>query len=102
MRLIGVIDVRGGVAVHARGGVRERYETIGDPLVLARKYLDDCAVTELYVADLDAIENPANARHPVVGTLCGRAAVWLDAGASSVVRAREAIALGAAQAVVGL
>jgi len=103
MRVIGVIDVRDGVAVYARGGVRERYETIGDPLELARKYLDDCGVAELYVADLDAIENPANAvRHPHVRALCGRSDVWLDAGVSSVVRAREAIALGAAHAVVGL
>jgi phosphoribosylformimino-5-aminoimidazole carboxamide ribotide isomerase len=103
MRVIGVIDVRRGVAVHARGGVRERYETIGDPLELARKYLDDCGVAELYVADLDAIQDPANAvRHPHVRTICERAAVWLDAGASSVDRAREVIALGAARVVVGL
>jgi uncharacterized protein related to proFAR isomerase len=103
MRVIGVIDVRGGVAVHARGGVRELYETIGDPLDLARRYLDDCRVSELYVADLDAIENPAHAlRYPHVRTICERAAVWLDAGISSVVRAREAVALGAAHAVVGL
>jgi len=103
MRVIGVIDVRGGAAVHACGGVRERYEAIGDPIELARKYLDDCGVAELYVADLDAIENPARAvRHPHVRTLCERAVVWLDAGASSVERARQAIALGATHAVVGL
>ena len=103
MRVIGVIDVRDGIAVHARGGARERYEAIGDPLDLARKYLDDCGVAELYVADLDAIENPVNVvRQPHVRTICERAAVWLDAGISSVVRAREAIALGAARAVVGL
>jgi phosphoribosylformimino-5-aminoimidazole carboxamide ribotide isomerase len=103
MRVIGVLDIRDGVAVHARGGVREQYEVIGDPLDLARKYLDDCGLTELYVADLDAIENPAKAlHHPHVRTICERAAVWLDAGISSVPRAREAIALGAARAVVGL
>ena len=103
MRVIGVIDVRDGVAVHARGGVRERYEAIGDPLDLARKYVDDCGVAELYVADLDAIEDPMRAApHPCVRTLCERSAVWLDAGVSSVVRAREAIALGAARVVVGL
>jgi phosphoribosylformimino-5-aminoimidazole carboxamide ribotide isomerase len=103
MRVIGVIDVRGGVAVHARGGVRERYETIGDPLDLVRRYLVDCGVVELYVADLDAIENESNAlEHPHVRTLCERAAVWLDAGVSSVARARQAITLGAAHVVVGL
>jgi phosphoribosylformimino-5-aminoimidazole carboxamide ribotide isomerase len=103
MRVIGVIDLRGGVAVHARGGVRERYEAIGDPLDLARKYLDDCGVGELYVADLDAIENPTHPlRHSRVGAICERAVVWLDAGVSSVDRARDAIALGAAHVVVGL
>jgi phosphoribosylformimino-5-aminoimidazole carboxamide ribotide isomerase len=103
MRLIGVLDVRDGVAVYARGGVRERYEAIGDPLDLARNYVDDCGVAELYVADLDAIENPAHVLgHPHVRTICERAAVWLDAGVSSVIRAREALALGAAHVVVGL
>jgi phosphoribosylformimino-5-aminoimidazole carboxamide ribotide isomerase len=103
MRVIGAIDVRDGVAVHARGGVRERYEAIGDPFDLARKYLDDCGVAELYVADLDAIEDPTNtAPHPHVRAICERFVVWLDAGVSSVVRAGEAIALGAARLVVGL
>ena len=103
MRVIGVIDVRHGVAVHARGGVRERYEAVGDPLDLARKYLDDFGVAELYIADLDAIEDPTNAvPHPHVRAICERSAVWLDAGVSSVVRARDAIALGAARVVVGL
>ena len=103
MRVIGVIDIRDGAAVHARGGVRECYEAIGDPRELARRYVDDCGVAELYVADLDAIESPAHAvRHPHVRTICEHAAVWLDAGVSSVIHAREAIALGAAHAVVGL
>jgi len=103
MRLIGVIDIRGRAAVHARGGIRERYETIGDPLELARRYLDDCGVAELYVADLDAIESPTSAvRNPHVRAICERSIVWLDAGVFSIERAREAIALGAAHVVVGL
>ena len=103
MRVIGVIDVRGGVAVHARGGFRGRYEAIGDPVDLASRYLDECGVAELYVADLDAIENPTNdVRPPQVHAICERSAVWLDAGVSSIARAREAIALGAAYVVVGL
>ena len=103
MRVIGVIDVRGGVAVRARGGVRERYEAIGDPVDLARKYLEECGVAELYVADLDAIEHSTNpVRQPHVQAICRRSTVWLDAGVSSVDRAREVIALGAAHAVVGL
>jgi len=103
MRVIGVIDVRSGVAVRARGGVRTQYEAIGHPVDLARTYLDGCGVTELYVANLDAIENPMEAVHdPCVRAICERCPVWLDAGLSSVARAREAIALGAAHAVVGL
>src|SRR5579871_5076495 len=103
MRVIGAIDIRNGVAVHARGGIRERYETIGHPVDLARKYLDECDVAELYVADLDAIEDaPKAAPSPHVHAICKRSPVWLDAGVSSVARAREAIALGAAHVVVGL
>ncbi len=103
MRVIGVIDVRGGVAVRARGGNRARYEAIGNPVDLARKYVDDCGVAELYIADLDAIDDPKHAlRHAHLRPICERSAVWLDAGVSSVVRAHEVITLGAAHAVVGL
>ena len=59
MRVIGVIDVRGAQAVHARAGQRDQYKPIGDAVELARTYVDRHGLSELYVADLNAIENVA-------------------------------------------
>jgi phosphoribosylformimino-5-aminoimidazole carboxamide ribotide isomerase len=110
MQLIGVVDVMNGRAVHARGGVRERYLPVdsiggtaiaGDPLALARAYVERFELTALYVADLDAI-----AGHEMNATLVeGLAAIaplWVDAGASSAAAARQVIAHGAAMAVAAL
>lgn len=62
MRIIGVLDVRGGVAVHAVGGRRELYHPAlsvlcpgSRPLDLARAMRDRLGLEELYLADLDAI-----------------------------------------------
>jgi phosphoribosylformimino-5-aminoimidazole carboxamide ribotide isomerase len=113
VRVIGVIDLRGGHAVHARAGRRDDYSSIGDAVDLARTYVDRHGLSEIYVADLDAIED-ANVERPFQGredgdpkrvalhTICGLATVWLDAAVSSIDRARHARALGAAHVVVGL
>jgi len=111
MKLIGVVDLRGGVAVHARGGRRDDYQPIGDAVEVARMYVDRCGVEELYVADLDAIEGcdhetiPGRDRGPeraALRTIAGMTSVWLDAGISSVERAQQTLADGAARVIVGL
>jgi phosphoribosylformimino-5-aminoimidazole carboxamide ribotide isomerase len=109
-RVIGVIDLLDGQAVQARGGRRDEYQPIGDAVELARTYVDKHGVTEIYVADLDAIANVGRGFQPRQGgperaapqTISGLASLWLDAGISTVERAREAIDLGAAHVVVGL
>lgn len=64
MELIPVLDLARGVAVHAIGGDRSRYEPVwsvlapgadGDALALARAYRALPGVSRCYVADLDAI-----------------------------------------------
>jgi len=64
MELIPVLDLAHGVAVHAIGGDRSRYEPVrselvrgaeGDALVLAGAYRTLPGVSRCYVADLDAI-----------------------------------------------
>ena len=67
MRVIGVVDLLAGRAVHARAraGARERYEPVravagtaiepGDARALTHAYVTRLGVAELYVADLDAI-----------------------------------------------
>jgi phosphoribosylformimino-5-aminoimidazole carboxamide ribotide isomerase len=113
VRVIGVIDLRGGLAVHARGGVRGSYQPVdavgttssarGDALGLARAYAS-LDISELYVADLDAITtSAAGVNDHVVSAIAGVGLpVWLDAGVSSVAGACHALGLGATRAVVGL
>ena len=112
MRLIGVIDLLGGRAVHARAGKRAEYGPVravggspiepGDAVALARVYLDRFGLSELYVADLDAILG-GPWQHPLVaGVAAVGAPVWLDAGITSVDQAHAAIDLRAAHVIVGL
>jgi phosphoribosylformimino-5-aminoimidazole carboxamide ribotide isomerase len=111
MRVIGVVDLRGGRAVHARGGIRERYVPVravagvpvdGNPLALGQAYVERLGITEIYVADLDAIERrPAQDASIEVLSALG-AAIWLDAGVTSPEGARHALAVGATHVVIGL
>ena len=111
MRVVGVVDLRNGCAVHARAGDRSRYEPIeriadatiqpGDAVAVARAYRDRWGIDELYVADLDAIagRTPQDRR---VSELTALVPVWLDAGVASEDRARSALTLGIARVIVGL
>ena len=111
MRIIGVIDLLGGRAVHARAGARDRYAPVqqaagrsiaGNALELVRIYSDALGISESYVADLDAIlGRPPQA--DITRTLASPAArLWLDAGVRAVDDARRAIDLGASRVIVGL
>ncbi len=120
MRIVGVVDLKNGRAVHARGGDRRRYQPVGraggvhldgDASALARFYRDECGVTNLYVADLDAIGGGMLQR-TVLGeiatatrnTSTSRTAgsMWLDAGVASPEAADAAFATGADRVIVGL
>ena len=113
MRIIGVIDVRGGSAVHARGGRRDEYAPVsvaagervdGDPAALARVYIDRLGVRELYLADLDAIAGGMGAMNGgAVGQLAALGApVWVDAGVTTVAAANAVLEAGASVVIVGL
>lgn len=86
-RVIPVIDLKDGMAVHAIAGRRDQYRTLrsvwqatASPIALAVALHEGLGVDCLYVADLDAIEGtPADlALHDRLASL-GRE-VWLDAG----------------------
>jgi phosphoribosylformimino-5-aminoimidazole carboxamide ribotide isomerase len=105
MRVVPVIDLKGGTAVHAVRGERERYRAVrgvfgSDPLALAKAFRDELGLDELYVADLDAIggEGDHTAR---IGALAREARVMVDAGVSEPERARALLELGAQRVVVG-
>lgn len=121
MRVIGVVDLLAGRAVHARGGIREHYVPVravagsvidgDDPLALARAYVDRFGLSELYAADLDAIMRRLRVRedasadqtdNTIVRDLATLAPLWLDSGAASVDDARHALALGPTHVVIGL
>lgn len=111
MRVIGVLDLVAGRAVHARAGRRDAYQRVrpaalplteaGDALALAQAYVERLGLTELYAADLDAIAGGAP-QDTLVASLAAVGRLWLDAGVSSADRARAAVTLGAAHVVVGL
>lgn len=58
-RIIGVVDLLGGRAVHAIAGDRDRYRSVvfchGDPVALSGHYRD-LGLSALYLADLDSIQ----------------------------------------------
>jgi phosphoribosylformimino-5-aminoimidazole carboxamide ribotide isomerase len=93
MRVVGVIDLKGGTAVHAVRGERERYRPLGDPLALARSY----GLAELYVADLDAISG-GGVQTEIIAALASEARVMVDAGAGDPQRLLD---LGVDRVVVG-
>ena len=115
MRIIPVLDLAGGRAVHARGGQRAGYLPVrsvlapdapGAALPLARSFRTRLGAQECYVADLDAIEGRApqlelltRLADPVEGF--GRG-LMVDAGSSDVAAVRSVLRTGAGAVVVGL
>ena len=87
-RVIPVIDLKGGMAVHAIGGrrrdqyrpLRSVWQATAAPLALAAALRNDLGIDRLYLADLDAIEG----QPPDLALLEGLAEegleLWLDAG----------------------
>lgn len=96
--------------MRARGGMRESYAPLeataniaieGDPLALARVYVNTFGLDTVYAADLDAIGGGQIDDEAIAG-LAAIAPLWVDAGIAAPERARRVIALGAAKAIVGL
>jgi phosphoribosylformimino-5-aminoimidazole carboxamide ribotide isomerase len=109
LRLIPVLDLKAGRAVLAVAGDRDHYRPVrsvlhegSDPLVLARAYRDWLGLSELYLADLDAIAGlpPDVSLYRELQNL--GLSLWVDAG----VRGPESLAplagTGVATVVVGL
>jgi phosphoribosylformimino-5-aminoimidazole carboxamide ribotide isomerase len=107
MRVVGVIDLKDGTAVHAVRGERERYRPVrsvvggddGDALALARGYRG-LGLEEVYVADLDAITGTGE-NHATIAALAREARVMVDAGASEPEPVRALLDLGARRVIVG-
>ncbi len=111
MKIVGVIDLLDGRAVHARGGNRARYAPVtdaelsipaGDAMTLARAYLEHFGLSDLYVADLDAILGRPLQTASLHALADLGLTLWADTGVRSVDDARAAQEAGAARIVVGL
>ena len=111
MRIIGVIDLRDGEAVHARGGRRDTYAAVrhavgvtidGDAVDLARVYTETLGIAEIYVADLNAIATATPNDDTIRDIRSVGAPLMLDAGVGTVEDARRITRTGADTIVVGL
>jgi HisA/HisF family protein len=108
MRVVPVIDLKDGTAVHAVRGERERYRPVrsvlagddGDPLVPARAFRSELGLDELYVADLDAITGDGD-HAAVLRALAREARIMVDAGVSEPEAAWALLDLGVHRVIVG-
>jgi phosphoribosylformimino-5-aminoimidazole carboxamide ribotide isomerase len=107
MRIVPVIDIKGGVVVHARRGQRDAYAPLRSPLVqstepvaVARALTALCRTRTIYVADLDALAGDQVDEATLAG-LASVAEPWVDAGATTPERAAAVQRAGAARNVVG-
>jgi len=89
MQIIPVIDIRGGIVVHAKGGDRRAYPPLESMLTnstdvkqVIRDLLKFYPFKQVYIADLDAIETSVH--HPEyfskLATEFCEQEFWLDAG----------------------
>jgi phosphoribosylformimino-5-aminoimidazole carboxamide ribotide isomerase len=107
MQIVPVLDLKGGVVVHARRGQRADYAPLQSPLVdgcdpvaVARALCTLCRTRSLYVADLDALAG-APVNEAVLRALASVAEPWVDAGATTPERAAALRRAGVARNVVG-
>lgn len=111
-RVIGVVDLSDGLAVHAQGGARAHYGPVkslagrpirpGDAPAIVRWYVEELGIREVYVADLDALRGRPP-QHALIRRLASfDVPLWLDAAIGTVKAARAAVEDGAARVVVGL
>lgn len=109
MRVIPVLDLRGGVAVHARRGERASYRPVesalapgtADPVTLAAAYRG-AGYTELYVADLDAILGTGSHLETIAAIVRTTGMhVLVDAGIRRAADAARLLLAGVRAVVVG-
>jgi phosphoribosylformimino-5-aminoimidazole carboxamide ribotide isomerase len=109
LRIIPVLDLKAGQVVRARAGRRQDYLPISsrltqsaDPMAVAQAFRARFHLTELYLADLDAIAGapPALPTYAALRSLGFR--LWIDAGVREVTSSEPLAAAGIEQIVVGL
>src|SRR5512136_915884 len=97
------MDLRDGLAVHAVRGDRKEYRPVtsvladtADPLDVARAFREKLGLSELYIADLNAIQGHGHHR-ALISRLAQQSGMRLivDAGAADVASASQVLDAGA-------
>jgi len=110
MEIIPVIDLKGGIVVHARMGRRELYRPIQTPLArtsdlvdVVRGVMSIYSFQTLYIADLDAIAGHGNNDGTIlqVKQAFPQVTLWLDNGIADVDTATEWLQQGLGHLVLG-
>ncbi|HSB69657.1 MAG TPA: HisA/HisF-related TIM barrel protein [Candidatus Methylomirabilis sp.] len=103
-----MLDLQGGVAVHAVRGEREDYAPVrsvlagsAEPVALARAFRTALGCRECYVADLDAIAGRGDHGTTIRAIAELGMVVWLDAGNATPREAERALGQGAGRVIVG-
>jgi phosphoribosylformimino-5-aminoimidazole carboxamide ribotide isomerase len=110
MEVIPVLDLKGGVVVHARMGMRSEYRPIDTPLSpsskptdVARGLLSIYPFTSFYIADLDAIERRGdnNAALMELKRAFPNLVFWVDNGVDHLDSAKRWFDVGIGCLVIG-
>lgn len=110
MEIIPVIDLKGGIVVHARMGQRDRYQPIETPLARGSDPVDVVAglmalhpFTTLYIADLDAITGIGDNRTALqrVTNAFPALTLWVDSGIADFEAAADWLQQGLGHLVLG-
>jgi phosphoribosylformimino-5-aminoimidazole carboxamide ribotide isomerase len=109
MRLIPVLDLMDGVVVRGVGGQRAEYRPLVSPLAaspapldVARGFAAHFGLTELYLADLDAIAGAEPALGVYTALRVAGFRLWVDAGIREAGRAEVLAGAGVEGIVAGL
>jgi phosphoribosylformimino-5-aminoimidazole carboxamide ribotide isomerase len=104
MQIIPVIDLFNGVVVHAKQGARQDYQPIqslltrsSQPLDIVAALLDIYPFTQLYIADLNTIQQSGDNFNAIraIAQKFPQLALWIDAGIHSApVIANASVVLG--------
>jgi HisA/HisF family protein len=110
MEVIPVLDLKGGVVVHARMGMRSEYRPIDTPLSpssrptdVTRGLLSIHPFTTFYIADLDAIERRGdnNAALMQLKRAFPNLVFWVDNGIANLADAKRWLDAGIGCLVIG-
>jgi phosphoribosylformimino-5-aminoimidazole carboxamide ribotide isomerase len=109
MRVLPVLDLMGGQVVRGVAGRREKYRPIvsrlcasSKPLDVARAFRTHFGLSDLYLADLDAIGggNPAFSTYSEL--ISDGFCLWIDAGITKAERVNLLADAGVEQIIIGL